>query len=193
MALTYDCTTELEAVNSMLEMIGESPVNELDDTQMHDALLAWKVLHNRSRSVQKQGLNCNTEQEYKFTPNLSNVIVLPANTLGVINIVGYDSVFIRDGKLYDTYAKSFTFTRSITGDLILFLEYETLPEHVREYILMLAARRFMSNSVGAADLLKQTDQDYLQAKRDFMRFEIKNQKNNIFKNPESDYILRRYV
>ena len=191
MALIYDCTTELEAVNSILEMAGEMRVNELTDTGVSEALIAWKTLHRYNRSVQKNGLNCNTEEEYRFTPDVNGFIWLPLNTLAVTNVKDTNTIFIRDGKLYDTYKKTFKFTKPVVCDLVLFLEYKALPEHVREYVMMLAARRFISNVVGAKDLLEQTDEDLFRARRDFKRYEIKNQKNNILGNSESFYILRR--
>ena len=191
MALVYDCTTELEAVNSILEMAGELPVNELTETEASESLLAWKTLHRCSRKVQKRGLNCNTEIEYKFIPDVNGYINLPTNTLAFTNVQYSNTIFIRDGKLYDTQEQSFVFTQPVIGDLVLFLEYEDLPEHVREYILMLAARRFIANTIGSAELVKLTDADTAAAQRDFHRFEIKNQKNNIFDNAESQWILNR--
>lgn len=192
MALIYDCTTELEAVNSILEMAGEMPVNELTDTEVTEALVAWKTLHRLSRAVQKNGLNCNTEIGYKFTQDINGIIWLPLNTLAVTNVQESNNIFIRNGKLYDAENRTFVFTnKTITADLVLFLEYESLPEHVREYIMILAARRFLSNVVGSKELLEQTDMDLFRARRDFKRYEIKNQRNNILNNPESFYILRR--
>lgn len=191
MALVYECTTELDAVNAMLGMVGEQPVNELTDTEVSMALIAQKTLHRFNRKIQAKGLNCNTEQNYKFLPDVSDEIPLPSNTLEVINAQGYDTLFVREGKLYDAYEQSFTFTNPIYADLVLFLQFEQLPQHIREYVMMLAARRFISDTVGDKELLEQTNQDFVDAKAEFLRIEIKNQKNNILASPDTYHTVNR--
>ncbi len=54
MALTYTPTTELQAVNIMLALIGEQPVSTLESSYT-EALLARTELQNTSRAVQKKG------------------------------------------------------------------------------------------------------------------------------------------
>jgi len=192
MALVYTCTTELEAVNSMLEMIGEFGVSTLDDTEVSEASSAYKLLHRTSRKIQKEGLNCNTELEYELALDVSNHIVLPANTLDVTNVQYDNHVYIRNGKLYDAYENTYEFTAAITCDLVLFLEWTYLPEHVREYIMMDAARRFMSNRVGSESMLKQTDRDFTESRLTFKRHEARNSNANILTSPDTrDIVYRR--
>jgi hypothetical protein len=47
-------TTELEAVNTILSTIGESPVSSLGDQMTVDAVLAQNILHEVSREVQTE-------------------------------------------------------------------------------------------------------------------------------------------
>ena len=47
-------TTELEAINTMLSVIGESPVNTVDGSGVVDAVLARQILHEVSRHVQSR-------------------------------------------------------------------------------------------------------------------------------------------
>ena len=54
-------TTELEAVNTMLSMIGEAPVNSLTGTLPLDATIAKNTLTEISREVQAAGWHYNTE------------------------------------------------------------------------------------------------------------------------------------
>ncbi len=52
---TVTRTTELEAVNTILSTIGESPVNSLTGTLPVDATTALNVLDEISREVQSAG------------------------------------------------------------------------------------------------------------------------------------------
>ena len=63
---TYAPISELEAVNLMLEVIGEQPVNSIE-SGVSLANQAQRLLHETSREVQTIGLNCNTESEYQLS------------------------------------------------------------------------------------------------------------------------------
>jgi hypothetical protein len=54
-------TTELEAVNTMLNTIGEAPVNTLVNMTSVDASSALSILNSVNREVQSQGWFFNTE------------------------------------------------------------------------------------------------------------------------------------
>ena len=53
--MTLATTTKLEAVNSMLTAIGETPVNTITNATTTDVSIALQVLDNVSREVQQQG------------------------------------------------------------------------------------------------------------------------------------------
>ena len=48
-------TSELEAINTMLGVIGESPINDLSAVNQTDVILAKDILTEVSREVQSQG------------------------------------------------------------------------------------------------------------------------------------------
>ena len=79
--MTLATTTKLEAVNSMLTAIGETPVNTITNATTTDVSIALQVLDNVSREVQQQGWYFNTDLNYKFSPNNSNEIPLATNIL----------------------------------------------------------------------------------------------------------------
>jgi len=83
MAFPYVPLTELDAVNIMLEVIGEMPVNALPAEGVADALIAEKLLHNKSREVQNHKLQCGSESDVTLTPDGSSHILIPANALFV--------------------------------------------------------------------------------------------------------------
>ena len=74
MALTK--TTKLQAINTMLSVIGEPPVNSLS-AQRADSLMAQNLIDEVAREVLTYGWHFNTED---------NVILIPDNTTGYIYI-----------------------------------------------------------------------------------------------------------
>ena len=68
-------TTQLEAVNSMLSYISESPVNAIPadlTTLPPSAEIAVNLLAETSREVQSEGWHFNTEKEYELTADGDN-------------------------------------------------------------------------------------------------------------------------
>ena len=60
-------TTKLEAVNTMLGVIGETPVNTLGGTSRPVSVVsAESVLDEVNREVQSRGGHFNTEHDYDF-------------------------------------------------------------------------------------------------------------------------------
>ena len=76
-------TTELEAVNTMLNTIGEAPVNTLVNMTSVDALAALSVLQNVNRGVQVEGWFFNSEYDYPLVPDLDGNLPLPTNLMSL--------------------------------------------------------------------------------------------------------------
>ena len=78
-------TTKLNAVNTMISVIGEAPVNTLGGTAVPVTVVqAESTLDEMSRAIQSEGWHFNTEHEYTLTPDAStSKITLPNNTLRV--------------------------------------------------------------------------------------------------------------
>ncbi|MFN4278308.1 MAG: hypothetical protein ACK4FJ_18600 [Ferrovibrio sp.] len=144
-------TTELQAVNVLLSVIGESPISSVDELTTADAATAQSILHQVSRSTQARGWHFNTEENYPLSPDASGEIKLPANTLRVdtdADDVGED-VAHRGIRLYDRKNHTYKFTRSLRLTLIVALPFEELPEAARNYITIRAARIFQDRVLGS--------------------------------------------
>jgi len=191
MALPLTTLTELEAVNYMLSVIGEQPVNSLDDAGITEASLARTVLHHTSREVQAQGLNCNSDKEYPLTPDINGIINLPLNYLSVdasdINL----QVSPRGKRLYDKTNHTFTFDKDVPVDIVFFLAFEDLPTHVSHYVTIKAARKFAVNVLGSGTLDDLNTDDETSAKILFESIELRNNDFNIFNNYSSYKIINR--
>lgn len=148
-------TTELEAVNAMLEAIGETPVNSLSNSGVVDAVKARSELRRKSRQLQQEGWHWNTLRSYKLYPvTPSKEIILPSNTLRV-DTVGNDfeiNVVQRGNRLFDNDKHTYEFDRELTVDLVIGLDWEELPEAARAYIYMSAARKFQQDAIGSSEL-----------------------------------------
>jgi len=162
---TLTPTSKLDAVNSILLGIGEAPVNTLG-SGLQEAEIAEVTLNNINREVQSLGWHFNTEIRYTLAKNSEGIINLPANCLklDVTSVLrDYDTdVVERSRKLYDRVKNSFVFTTDIETDLVIFLDFEEIPEVARRYITLRAARKYQENILGSETLSKlQADEEGL--------------------------------
>lgn len=158
-------TTELEAVNIMLATIGEAPVSSLEVSGLTDVAIAKQVLSEVSRAVQTKGWHFNSEVEYPLVPNSDGFIVPPTNTLRVDTnkfYCDYD-VVQRGNRLYDRGNRTYVFPETLKVDLILLLAFEEIPEAVRYYITIRAARLFQRRILGAEYTERYTEADEMAA------------------------------
>ena len=146
-------TTKLEAVNTMLSAIGDSPVNSLA-SGLVDAELAEKILDATSREVQSKGWHFNREFKFRITPTAEGLIVLPTNCLKVDGIeqTADQDLVQRGNKLYNRRSHTFAVATSVEVDMVVLLDYEELPEAARNYIMVRAARIFQNRTVGSDTL-----------------------------------------
>ena len=153
---TTALTSELEAINTMLDCIGESPVSSLEVSGLGDVAKAKQALDEVSREVQTLGWDFNTDTNYTLAIDGSGFINLAGNMLAVDTDSGDKSrrVTQRGSRLYDKEAQSFVFTRSLSCEVIWLFPWETLPQHARQYIMIRAGRRYTARNLGAEALHK---------------------------------------
>ena len=183
MATSTTPTTELEAVNLMLDTIGESPISTLQNSAVVDAVKAKSVLSEVSRAVQAKGWHFNTEKSYKLLPGVyDQEIQVPANCMKVDSVAPDNSVDVvhRGSRLYDRLNHTYKFTKSITVDMVVLLAFDELPEAARRYIAVRAARVFQSRTVGAESLWRFSAQDESDALADLKQAEGVNGDYNMF-------------
>lgn len=191
MALSYTPTTELDAVNTILKGIGEQPVNNLTTSGISEASLARDKLREISRAIQSKGLHCNSEEEFPLTPDSLGFVTVPGNTLSV-DPSDITKDYVRRGdKLYDRENHTFTINELVLVDIVFFLPFEDLPEHVRRYITISAARIFQAETVGSTTLYNMSEKDEVEAKIEFGRKEMRNRDKTMFDNAEMAWKRRR--
>lgn len=147
-------TTKLEAINELLEAIGEAPVNTTENTGLVEADLASSRIDKISRQVQKRGWHWNTLTNYELVPDVNNNINLPSSTVEVDPTGSSASKdYVQRGtRLYDRENNTFTITDPVRVDITLLLDFDDLPENARDYITMRAARKFQQRLFGSTEL-----------------------------------------
>lgn len=175
-------TTELEAVNLMLSVIGESPLSSLSSTTVVDAVLARQVLSEVSRTVQSKGWHYNTEKAYPLLPDVySKTISVPSNCLRVDTVYPTEDVDAvhRGTRLYDRKNHTYQFDKSLKVDMVILLPFDELPEAARYYIAVRAARVFQARTVGSDALWQFSAQDEKDALVAFKKAEGNTADHNI--------------
>lgn len=157
MATQITPTTELQAINTMLSFIGESPVSAITGNIGTDVAVAINILNETSMSIQSQGWYFNREFDVTQNRDSTNKVPLDSNCVQAEASAPYQYLYqftIRNGFLYDLKNHTDVFTFNPKLDKVLVQQFEHLPEYARQYIVVKAARRFAARYIGANELVK---------------------------------------
>ena len=185
MAISTSPTTEIEAVNTMLMAIGESPVNSLG-SGLPDAEIAERILSETNRAVQSLGWNFNTELKWSLVPDIEGSLYLPQNCLNVddrelVRHGDYDYV-LRGQRLYDRINHTYAIGKAVEVDMIALLDFLELPEAARSYITIRSARLFQDRVLGSTDIHTFVERDEEVARRRLNSFKYRNGDYNMKNN-----------
>lgn len=195
-------TSKLSAVNTLLSIIGEAPVNSLTAPLTGDASLAERTLDEVSREVQGAGWSWNT-MLYDTIPLDASTgqSQLPSNTLAIrFNPVSYPSqrFVLRGLRLFDRVKNTFdlrqSFGVSMTGnnsdlvaEIVEELDWDSIPETGRRYIMIRAGRMFANRAVTSASIETYTSEDEARALQILKRTEDMAQNYNYISGPDDLY------
>ena len=175
--------TKLDAVNSVLAVIGEMPITTIEDTLNADAVLALRMLEDVVRDVLIEGWYFNTDHGMEIAPDVNGNIELAPS---VINIdidprysVGVD-VVQRGNKLYDKRNHTYTFTKPIKGVSVTYhLDFDELPATAKQYVLALTKVKFQANVLGDQVLHNALLQDLQRVRAAFVAEDIRQADRNM--------------
>jgi hypothetical protein len=132
-----------------------------------------------------QGWSFNSDREYSLTPS-GNKIDVPASaafidpTYGENYTMRWDSSGTPALRLYDNDTRSFDeFEQDVKVDVIWFFEYEEVPQHVRQYVVNKAARKFQSGIMASQILYEFTREMETESYATFRRLELRQKDYNI--------------
>ena len=194
MATQITPTTELQAVNQMLSVIGEAPVNSITGTVTTDVSVAKNILDETSMSVQSMGWNFNTHYAYTLARDTANKVPLPSNCVQADASAQYRdrNLVIRNGFLYDMDDHTDVFGTSTilpTVDLVLVQQFEQLPEYARQYIATKAARRFASRFIGDKGITELAGNDEQEALAAFRQADSRSADANMLEGDMNTYSI----
>ena len=182
--MTLSATTKLQAINTMLSVIGESPVNSFATNATGDVAISKNILDEVLKEVQTDGWNWNTEHKVEFPIDVDGKIAIPGNVSRVdtdpsVSTANYS---IRDGFLYDLKEHTDIFTDSVKVTAIYLLEWEQLPEVAKRFIMIKAGRLLGDRMVGSGDLHSFSLREELMALADLKNVEMEMADYSIFDN-----------
>ncbi len=185
-------TTLLEAVNVLLENIGEMPVSSLDDQQIQDARMAQQTLLEFAKDGQTRGWSWNTELAYPFDiDSTSGEVEVPPSALRwSIDQYQYNGRFVLRGtRVYDKKNRTFQIDPNdvpIKADVTWLLSWDDSPEAYNRWTTIRAARVFASRALGSDSLVQFTAIDEQAAMTELMRVEYaQSQPNSLTGGPFS--------
>lgn len=159
-SVTNRVTTELDAINTLLATIGETPINSLVGALPADVAVAVNTLRETLLEVQLEGWHFNTEEDYPLVPTQDGQIHIAPSIFRVsLNDPDGRDVVQRGNRLYDRANHSYRFTEEITATVSMVLPFDDLPGAFRHYVTIRAARRFQDRTVGADSLHAYTERD----------------------------------
>ena len=194
---TQTRTSELEAVNTILSTIGESPLNTLSGSLPVDGTIAKNVLSEVSREVQSQGWHFNTHYKVSLSRDTDNKIPLATNIVRVeidprqYSKVSYDIVQ-RNNFLYNLAKNEDTFdTNFKDATAVYLLPFDEIPEQAKRYITIRSARIFHDRTLGANTIHKFSQEDEAKSLSILKQAESHTGDYSIFETPEQAYTIIR--
>lgn len=195
-----DVLTELDAINTMLSTIGETPVTTIDES-LPDVAMAKKILDAANRDVQTLGLNSNTEENYEIAVSAGTgtegrylVPTSPYETVLRIDASNpYRNVVRRGDRMYDKDNNTEIFTETTMDfDITWMLPFADLPVSTRIYITMKAAKVFHNRVLGSEVVGPYAQQDEFSAWNLFFAEELNTGNYTLLRSPGLSNLRRRF-
>lgn len=146
--------TKLEAVNLMLDAIGEDPVNSLSSGNP-DAEDAERRLDTVTKDVLDVGFHYNTRIRDLIADN-SGYITVPGNALSVDTVEKdkHLDVVVVNSRLYDLDENTDVWDvgKSVRCQIIYAYDFADLPRSLARYIAARSAREFQESVMGSVSL-----------------------------------------
>ena len=158
--------SKLQAINEMLESIGEFPVSSLDTGGTSDAAQAESILDRVLIQVLQEGWHSNTEHEIRLSPDIDKFIQLPDTFLHVDSDGESASIDVarRGQRLFNLKTHTFEFDDAILVVAIKELPFVDLPPALKALVAAESGHRFQIAARGS-QLANQFSSENLVRKR----------------------------
>ena len=182
--------TELEAVNYVLSQVGIAPVTTLD-SELPDINTARQRLRESSIWIQKRGWWFNKLLGVELEPDESDgTITLPTDTFKVL--ASYPDFLIEmGGQLFDMRKQSYEFGSTVSVDIVVFLEWDSLPSSVQDCIIYRAGQQHILHELEDHNKAMLLQQDYELAFIELQKEELQIKQRNSASTPSVQRTYRR--
>ncbi len=193
--------SELDAVNVLLELIGDQPVNTLEVSGNSIVAQARDLLEKTSRDIQSAGLYCNSRYNYDLYPDVDGYIDVPKTVLSLRSSSASRNLAVMSRttdnrqtvrSLFDLDNNTFIFTSSVKVDLVMFLDFESLSQPARNYVIIKAGRILQARSKHDVTGFQLSAAEELTAKAVFESEEISLKRPNMFKASDLGWTRERW-
>jgi hypothetical protein len=174
-------TTELQAVNKILQSVGTRPVTTLLATSPVDVLLAQQIFSDVTRERQLHGYHWNRIYTKTVAPDVSGFIAVSSTWLRV-DTRAEDSItdVVKVGlQLFDRINDTNVFTSALKVTVLVERALTDIPEEFIEWIIAESSRKFQAIQQGDARRDGQLRGDERDAKAIAMTGELRNVDANI--------------
>ena len=151
-------TTQLQAVNNVLSVIGEAPLASLENVTSLDASAAITELSTAMLEVMTSGYWFNTIR-VTASPNDDGEIALPITYLTIKPVDPRDLYILKGGRLYDVRNNTYQISSPVELRVSVQLDWEDLPQQARTYIQDRAGRIYAQKQVGEKTMVLAAAQD----------------------------------
>lgn len=180
--------TTLEVVNSMFSLLGELPLNSLDEphTLIPAALAA---LHTQTSLVQADFWWFNVEYPTLYPQVGNGLILVPNDTASVDSLTQYPRLAVRGNYLYNLDDVTNVFTDPLRVRLHRVLPFEDAPVVVRAHIAAKAKLEFQLAYDGDTTKAQYLQQDIKETYIRMHSEHIRNAKANMLMRPSVQQTL----
>ena len=183
--------TYLEAINTILSVIGEAPISgfsDLESNEITDAALAQRTLDEINTQVQNEGWGWNTNYAVPIQPDSAMEYVVPSNALQTIfspNRYADRQYIVRGNRVYDRNQQTYKIADSenpqplVADSMSIKLDWLDLPYAAQQYITIRAARIYSDRFTNSNVIFTYTAQDEDFARAQLVRVEESTLSNNL--------------
>ena len=182
--------TELEAVNVLLSIIGEAPIDRLADTtqnEITDSALARRTLAEVSRDVQSEGWSWNTDVGVTLAADSNKQFLLSSDVLAAVfspNRYPDGRYVARGNRVWDRVKRTYAFADDLPSGLIVdrvvtLLPWEELPHQAQQYVVIRSGRIYADRYINSNAIYVYTVQDEEYARTMLIRSEEQLLNNNM--------------
>ena len=166
-------TTKLEAINTMLSCVGQSPLKTLEGTKSYYTVSAEQLLEKECKRVLLEGWDFNTDEQYELKPDVDKSINVTEDMLLVQFPQFYKNRFVtRKGKLYDKANHSYKINHPLKVKVVWNFKFEDIPENFKHYVTISAAYKFCKRVLGSETSCAYTREDVQEAYKDLLGYEL---------------------